>query len=215
MPAAAMIILCSGLKFPPTEGAASGVSMGQMLREILNLMFLVLFCSGFRARAGTVGRLGADTDSAYARHPAAGLCERADVRSATLRQASSAQTLVDRTALVFMPAVVAGAVSLSLANSPLTGVLAASVWGAGVCYMRPTMLAIASERFPRGGTVLMGLMGTAGTLSIQFVLPAMGRIFDAKKIAAAGGGASVPGFEWRPGRFAGDSARSLWSNLAL
>ena len=53
--------------------------------------------------------------------------------------------------------------------------------------MWPTMLATASERFPRGGAVLMGLMGTAGTLSIQFVLPAMGRIFDAKKIEAAGG----------------------------
>jgi hypothetical protein len=80
-----------------------------------------------------------------------------------------------------------GLVLLSFANSPVTGLLAASVWGTGVCYMWPTMLATASERFPRGGAVLMGLMGTAGTLSIQFVLPAMGRIFDAKKIAAAGG----------------------------
>jgi hypothetical protein len=30
-------------------------------------------------------------------------------------------------------------------------------------------------------------MGTAGTLSITFVLPAMGQIFDSKKIAVAGG----------------------------
>ena len=49
------------------------------------------------------------------------------------------------------------------------------------------MLASASERFPRGGALLMGLMGTAGTLSIQFVLPFMGKVFDAKKIEAAGG----------------------------
>ncbi len=33
----------------------------------------------------------------------------------------------------------------------------------------------------------MGLMGTAGTLSINFVLPEMGRIFDTKKIEVAGG----------------------------
>ena len=33
----------------------------------------------------------------------------------------------------------------------------------------------------------MGLMGTAGTLSIQFVLPIMGSIFDHKKIELAGG----------------------------
>ena len=78
-------------------------------------------------------------------------------------------------------------VLLSFANSPVTGVLAATVWGVGVCYMWPTMLATASERFPRGGALLMGLMGTAGTLSINFVLPAMGRIFDSKKIEVAGG----------------------------
>ena len=33
----------------------------------------------------------------------------------------------------------------------------------------------------------MGLMGTAGSLSIQFVLPSMGAIFDNKKIEVAGG----------------------------
>jgi len=33
----------------------------------------------------------------------------------------------------------------------------------------------------------MGLMGTAGMLSINFVLPAMGSIFDHKAIEVAGG----------------------------
>jgi len=56
--------------------------------------------------------------------------------------------------------------------------------------MWPTMLAAASERFPRGGALLMGLMGTAGTLSIYFVLPEMGKIFDAAKMQAAGGEAA-------------------------
>ena len=56
--------------------------------------------------------------------------------------------------------------------------------------MWPTMLATASERFPRGGALLMGLMGTAGTLSIQFVLPIMGTIYDRKKIEVAGGEAA-------------------------
>jgi hypothetical protein len=36
----------------------------------------------------------------------------------------------------------------------------------------------------------MGLMGTAGTLSINFVLPAMGKIFDTKKVDLAGGDAA-------------------------
>ena len=67
-----------------------------------------------------------------------------------------------------------GLVALSYANSPVMGMLAATLWGTGVCYMWPTMLATASERFPRGGALLMGLMGTAGTLSTQFMLPIMG-----------------------------------------
>jgi hypothetical protein len=62
--------------------------------------------------------------------------------------------------------------------------------------MWPTMLASASERFPRGGAFLMGLMGTGGTLSIYFVLPQMGKVFDAAKIRAAGG---VESFNAAPG----------------
>jgi hypothetical protein len=83
-----------------------------------------------------------------------------------------------------------GLFALSLANSPVTALLAATVWGVGVCYMWPTMLATASERFPRGGALLMGLMGTAGTLSIQFVLPLMGGVYDREKVEAAGGAAA-------------------------
>jgi hypothetical protein len=84
----------------------------------------------------------------------------------------------------------AGLILLSVANSPVTGLLAATVWGTGVCYMWPTMLASASERFPRGGALLIGLMGTAGTLSIKFVLPWMGNIYDKTKIELAGGEAA-------------------------
>jgi hypothetical protein len=64
--------------------------------------------------------------------------------------------------------------------------------------MWPTMLATASERFPRGGALLMGLMGTAGTLSIQFVLPFMGSVFDQKKVEAAGGAAAFQSLQPGP-----------------
>jgi MFS family permease len=76
---------------------------------------------------------------------------------------------------------------LSLADTPLLAFAAATVWGIGVCYLWPTMLAIVSERFPRGGALAMGLMGFAGGMSIQFVLPQMGAIFDSARAQAAGG----------------------------
>ena len=88
--------------------------------------------------------------------------------------------------MAFLSGATIGLLLLSVANSPITGLLAATVWGIGVCYMWPTMLGAASERFPRGGALLMGLMGTGGTLAIYFVLPQMGKIFDQAKIRAAG-----------------------------
>jgi MFS family permease len=192
IPAAVVIVLCSGLKFPPTERAASGVSMGRMLREILSPMFLVLFCSMFLTAASELAP-GQWVDLALTRTVhMQGILLLVYVSGLMFVARHFAGPLVHKLSsigLLWFSCLLAslGLVLLSLANSPVTGVLAASVWGTGVCYMWPTMLATASERHPRGGAVLMGLMGTAGTLSIQFVLPAMGRIFDAKKIEAAGG----------------------------
>jgi MFS family permease len=51
LPAAGVVLLCLGLKFPPTERAASGVSAAQMFRELRNPIFLVLFCSMFLTAA--------------------------------------------------------------------------------------------------------------------------------------------------------------------
>jgi len=110
-----------------------------------------------------------------------------------------------------------GLFALSRANSPITGLLAATVWGIGVCYMWPTMLATASERFPRGGALLMGLMGTAGTLSIQFVLPIMGSIFDSKKVEVAGGGAAFKALPPGPelDRILGIAAQESFRDVAI
>jgi len=80
-----------------------------------------------------------------------------------------------------------GLYTLSLADSPATAFAAATIWAVGVCYMYPTMLACVAERYPRGGAWLMGLMGFAAGLAIQFVLPQMGAVFDAAKLEAAGG----------------------------
>src|SRR5205085_3071954 len=110
-----------------------------------------------------------------------------------------------------------GLYALSLANSPVTALLAATVWGTGVCYMWPTMLATASERFPRGGALLMGLMGTAGTLSIQFVLPLMGAIFDRKKVELAGGDAAFRALPQGPemDRVLGIAAQTSFRDVAI
>jgi hypothetical protein len=76
---------------------------------------------------------------------------------------------------------------LPRADSPLTGLAAATVWGLGVCFLWPTMLANVAERFPRGGELAIGGLAVAGALAIELVLPRLGAIFDREKLALAGG----------------------------
>ena len=76
---------------------------------------------------------------------------------------------------------------LSVANSPVTALVAATVWAFGVCFMWPTMLAAVSRRYPRSGPWGIGLIGFAGALAIYFVLPQLGAVYDRAKLEAAGG----------------------------
>jgi MFS family permease len=84
-----------------------------------------------------------------------------------------------------------GLVALGAANSPVSVLLAATVWGFGVAYFWPTMLATVAERYPRSGTMVFGLMGSAGAACTYVVLPYLGAVYDKAKLAAAGGDAAV------------------------
>ena len=72
---------------------------------------------------------------------------------------------------------------------------AATLWALGICYFYPTMIGAVAERYPAGGALMIGLMGFAGGLATQFLLPVMGQIFDQAKIAAAGGVAQFSALE--------------------
>ncbi len=76
---------------------------------------------------------------------------------------------------------------LARADSPAAAILAATVWGFGVCFLWPTMMASVAEGYPRGGSWMIGLMGTAGSLSSYLVLPGLGEVYDGAKIDLAGG----------------------------
>jgi MFS family permease len=196
VPAIVAIVLSFGLAFPPTERQAAGISAGEMFRELLNPMFFVLFCSMFLTAASELAP-GAWVQVALTQTVhMPGILLLVYVSALMFAMRHFAGPLVHKLSaigLLWVSCLLAsiGLVALSFANSPITGLLAATIWGTGVCYMWPTMLATASERFPRGGALLMGLMGTAGMLSIQFVLPRIGAIYDAKTAEAVGGSAAV------------------------
>jgi fucose permease len=223
IPAAALIALCSGLKFPPTERAAAGIPAREMFRELANPLFLVLFCAMFLTAASELAP-GQWVDLALSRTVhMPGILLLVYVSGLMFLMRNFAGPLVHRLSspigVLWFSCLGAalGLYALSVANSPVTALLAATVWGTGVCYMWPTMLATASERFPRGGALLMGLMGTAGTLSIQFVLPIMGSIFDNKKIQMAGGDAAFKALPPGPelDRILGIAAQTSFRDVAL
>ena len=223
LPAAALLALCVGLKFPPTERVAAGVSAKEMFRELLNPLFFVLFASMFLTAASELAP-GQWVDLALSRTvhmPGILLLVYVSGLMFLMRHFAGplGQKLSPIGVLWFSCFGAAlGLVALSYANSPVTALLAATVWGTGVCYMWPTMLATASERFPRGGALLMGLMGTAGTLSIQFVLPLMGAIFDSKKVELAGGDAAfkaLPQGSAELDRILGIAAQTSFRDVAI
>jgi MFS family permease len=192
LPAAVFGAMTLGQKFPPTERVAAGVSAGGMFKEALRPFFIVWFLCMFLTAASELAP-GQWVDMALTRTVGMkGIWLLVYVSGLMFVMRHFAGPLAHKfspVGLLWLSCLAAalGLLLLSVANSPLTGLLAATVWGMGVCYMWPTMLGAASERFPRGGALLMGLMGTGGTLSIYFVLPQMGRIFDQAKIRAAGG----------------------------
>lgn len=222
IPAVLLIALCAGLKFPPTERAAAGIPASQMFRELANPLFFVLFASMFLTAASELAP-GQWVDLALSRTVhMPGILLLVYVSGLMFLMRHFAGPLVHRLSAVGVLwfsclGAALGLVALSAANSPFTALAAATLWGIGVCYMWPTMLATASERFPRGGALLMGLMGTAGTLSIQFVLPIMGAIFDHKKVEAAGGDAAFKALQ--PGteldRVLGIAAQASFRDVAV
>ena len=200
VPAMTFGSLLLSCKFPPTERVAAGISTGRMIKEFFRPFFLVWFFSMF---------LTAACELAPGQWVQFALTRTVHMPGILLLVYVSALMFVMRhfagpmahkfspVGLLWLSCLLAslGLISLSVANSPVTGLLAATIWGTGVCYMWPTMLAAASERFPRGGAVLMGLMGTAGMSSVFFVLPQMGKVYDYYK--AQGGDVTASQMSFR------------------
>jgi fucose permease len=181
IPTVAFLVLKVGTKFPPTERAASGIPATRMFKEMIRPMFLVWFTSMFLTAASELAP-GQWVDIALTRTLGVrGIWLLIYVSGLMFMMRHFAGRMAHKLSpvgLLWVSCLLAsmGLLLLSVANSPVTGLLAATVWGTGVCYMWPTMLASSNERFPRGGALLLGLMGTAGNLSIYFVLPQQGRL---------------------------------------
>lgn len=222
LPAAAFGIMALRLEFPKTELAAAGLPASVMFKEVMRPFFWLWFASMFLTAASELAP-GQWVDLALTRTVGMrGIWLLIYVSGLMFVMRHFAGPLAHKLSpvgLLWVSCLLAalGLVALGSANSPVTGLLAATLWGTGVCYMWPTMLASAAERFPRGGPLLMGLMGTAGNLSISFVLPLLGSIYDKEKIAQAGGEAAFKALQEGPEleRVLASAARVSFQSVAI
>ncbi|MEL6566926.1 MAG: MFS transporter [Pseudomonadota bacterium] len=204
VPPLVIIPLILGQTFPKTERAAMGVGFGDMITEIFRRPVFFIWLGAMVLTSATELAPGQWVDIA--------LSEVVGMRGILLLVYVAAIMFVMRhfagpiahrisdIGLLWVSCLMAavGLYLLSIASSPVTALLAATLWGAGVCFLWPTMISGVAERFPKGGAWTIGLIGSAGAGTIYFFLPRLGAIYDQAKLEAAGGADAFAALEDGP-----------------
>ncbi len=164
--------LLMGQKFPKSEAAAAGATLGQMIGTLfapLMLVLLIIHAMVGYVELGTDSWIAKITGSIMA-SPAKGLSLFVYTSTLMFVLRFFAGPIVHRISplgLLFVSGIL-GAIGLTMLGSATTVVacvLAATVYALGKTFLWPTMLAVASERFPKGGAVSIGMLGGVGMLS--------------------------------------------------
>ena len=172
VPVIAYGVMLLGQRFPKSEAASAGVTLGEMIGTVFAPLMIVLLV--IHALVGYV-ELGTDSwiskiTGAIMESPAAGLKLFVYTSLLMFCLRFIAGPIVHRISplgLLFVSACL-GATGLTLLGSADTikaCVIAATVYACGKTFLWPTMLAVASERFPKGGAVAIGMLGGIGMLS--------------------------------------------------
>jgi len=175
-------LLFVGMKFPSTERVQSGVSTGAMYKEALKPLFIVWFCTmlltastelGTNQWIGEIMSKVAGTGIIVLAWINIIMCIGRLFAGQWVHRMSPIKLLLGSSIFAAI-----GLFWLSNVHTPMTAYAASFVFAVGVCYFWPTMLGVTSERFPKGGALLLGLMGAAGMASAGAAQPIMGRLYD-------------------------------------
>ncbi len=168
--------LMLGQSFPTSEASQAGTSYAEMLVQFASpVLLLLLFIHAL------VGYVELGTDSWIAKitgsimaDPKNGLLlfvYTSGLMFALRFFAGPIEHAVTPLGLLCISGVfgAAGLLLLGNADSVIFCTLAATVYAIGKTFLWPTMLAVASERFPKGGAIVIGAMGGVGMLSAGFL----------------------------------------------
>jgi len=186
VPAAIYLVMSLTMQYPQTERVASNVSTAEMWKETAKPLFILLFICMWMTAAAELG-----PDQWFP-----------TVMSALVPQLQGVLFLVYTAGLMFLLRTFGSGIAhrnpigTLFVCSILTGIglywlgglkpgasaavafAAATLFGVGKTYFWPTMLGVTAEQFPRGGALLISLMGGAGMLSVAVALPIMGARID-------------------------------------
>src|SRR5438874_9282456 len=193
VPAIIYLAMALSQEYPKTERVASNVSTAEMWKEAGKPLFLLLFVCMWMTAAAELG-----PDQWFPK-----------VMGDLVPQLQGVLFLVYTAGLMFLLRTFGSGIAHKnpiaalLVCSILTGIglywlgglqpgtsavvafAAATIFGVGKTYFWPTMLGVTAEQFPRGGALLISLMGGAGMLSVAVALPIMGARIDSYGPAAA------------------------------
>lgn len=191
VPAVTYLVMALSLSYPQTERAISNVSTTDMWRQASRPLFLLLFACMWMTAATEMGpdqwfprvmgelvpQLSPDAGSGilflvYT----GGLMFVLRIYGGAITHKSPILTMVFSSLLSAIGLYWLGALDKS--SSMVAALVAATLFGVGKTFLWPTMLGITAEQFPRGGALLLSLMGGAGMLSVAIVLPIMGSRMD-------------------------------------
>ena len=186
VPAIAYLAMALSLVYPETERVVSHISTGTMWREAGRPLFVLLFvCMWMTAAAElapdqwfpvVMGALVPQLQGVLFLVYTAGLMFLLRFYGGGIAHKAPIPTLLMCSLLTALGLYWLG--SLQPGASPIVAFAAATVFGVGKTFFWPTMLGVTAEQFPRGGALLLALMGGAGMLSSAIAIPIMGARID-------------------------------------
>jgi MFS family permease len=191
VPAVTYLVMALSLSYPQTERVTSNVSTAEMWKQTTNPLFLVLFVCMWMTAAvemgpdqwfpTVMGELVPQLSPAAGSGVlflvyTAGLMFALRAWASGLSHKSPLGTLIVSSLLAGVGLYWLG--SLDQDSSAFVALTAATIFGIGKTFLWPTMLGVTAEQFPRGGALVLSLMGGAGMLSVGLVLPIMGEQMD-------------------------------------
>lgn len=186
VPAVLYLLLAAVQQYPATERVQSNVTTGAMWREALRPLFLLFcICNGLGSAAElgpdqwfpkVMGDLIPQMQGVLFLVYTAGLMFLLRSFGSDLSQRNPVVTTIGCAAVTCVGLYWLG--SLHPGDGAAIAFTAATVFGVGKTFFVPTMLGLASEQLPKGGALLMSVMGGFGMLATAVALPVMGARID-------------------------------------